>query len=387
MLFAVSLIDREDVQTNWTEQENGEPCEDDITVLALTGQLQFNTRCGLHAAVVNGGVTAHRPNAQSDFNHGVVLTNRPLRPDELFEVVLERVVLKWAGSIEIGVTTQRPDELDFPATMTNVRSGTWMMTGNGVMHNGQTVLDDYGTSLDRLGTGDRVGVVRRANGVVHFYVNGEDQGPAAGHVPENIYGVVDLYGQAAQVSIVDHSPVTPLTTDGSLSPSASYLYATGAAAAALGSQLTLAPLVSPTSLTDSTSSFSNVSATTLIHTDLTFHRLHGRNTILNNGHLTASRPNALSEFNDAICMTNRPLKAGEMFEVVIEKLVERWSGSLEMGVTAIRPEQLDFPSTMTDIDYETWMLSGSSVMQVGAVRMRNNRFIEFGNLILCPFII
>ena len=30
------------------------------------------------------------------------------------------------------------------------RSGTWMMTGNGVMHNGTAVLDDYGHNLDRL---------------------------------------------------------------------------------------------------------------------------------------------------------------------------------------------------------------------------------------------
>ena len=56
---------------------------------------------------------------------------------------------------------------------------------------------------------------------------------------------------------------------------------------------------------------------------------------------------------------------------MIEKLVKRWSGSLELGVTAIPPESLDFPSTMTDIDYETWMLSGSSVMQVGGVRIRS----------------
>ncbi len=33
--------------------------------------------------------------------------------------------------------------------------------------------------------------------------------------------------------------------------------------------------------------------------------------------------------------------------MLIEKLVERWSGSLELGVTAIHPENLDFPSTMT----------------------------------------
>lgn len=90
------------------------------------------------------------PSASEDFNNGVVLTRRPLRPNELFQVRLECVVTKWAGSIEIGVTTHSPNDLQFPFTMTNVRSGTWMMTGNGVMHNGITVLEQYGQNLDRL---------------------------------------------------------------------------------------------------------------------------------------------------------------------------------------------------------------------------------------------
>ena len=60
------------------------------------------------------------------------------------------MVDKWAGSIEIGLTLHSPESLEFPSTMTNIRSGTWMMTGNGVMYNGTTVMDDYGQNLDRL---------------------------------------------------------------------------------------------------------------------------------------------------------------------------------------------------------------------------------------------
>lgn len=47
-------------------------------------------------------------------------------------------------------------------------------------------------------------------------------------------------------------------------------------------------------------------------------------------------------------------------------MVDRWSGSIELGVTTIGPEDINFPNTMTDIDYDTWMLSGAAVMQDGA---------------------
>lgn len=51
--------------------------------------------------------------------------------------------------------------------------------------------------------GDTVGVVRKEDGTLHFFVNGVAQGPAAWNVPPNIYAVVDLYGQAAQATIAD----------------------------------------------------------------------------------------------------------------------------------------------------------------------------------------
>ncbi|CAG5120309.1 unnamed protein product, partial [Candidula unifasciata] len=300
-------------------------------------KLLFSPVCGVHAAVINGNRTAHRPNAADDFNNGVILTNRPLRPNEVFEVRLDKLVDKWAGSIEIGLTTHQPTDLDFPSTMTNIRSGTWMMTGNGVMHNGCTIIEDYGHNLDRLKVGDRVGVVRKADGTVHFFVNGIDQGACATSVPPNIFGVIDLYGMAAQATIVDSSDA----------------------------------LTSPD--TDS-SVFSDPD-------QLKFHHFHGRNaTVLHNG-LTAARPNATGEFNDAIVMSNRPLRDGELFEVVIEKMVDRWSGSLEAGVTLVKPEEIDFPNTMTDIEHDTWMLSGSAIMQDGAT-IRNGYPLDLDSLII-----
>ena len=50
----------------------------------------------------------------------------------------------------------------------------------------------------------------------------------------------------------------------------------------------------------------------------------------NNG-LTALRINAQGEFNDAIVISSRPLRDGEMFDVLIERMVDRWSGSIELG--------------------------------------------------------
>lgn len=41
---------------------------------------------------------------------------------------------------------------------------------------------------------------------------------------------------------------------------------------------------------------------------------------------------------------------------------------LFLGVTAVRPEDLQLPNTATDLCQDTWMLSGSSVMENGALQ-------------------
>jgi neuralized-like protein 4 len=73
--------------------------------------------------------------------------------------------------------------------------------------------------------------------------------------------------------------------------------------------------------------------------DLRFHSLHGKNAaVINNGY-TAVRTNDTGEFNDAIVMSSRELRDNELFEVIIEKLVDRWSGSLEAGKSSVERQR------------------------------------------------
>ena len=89
--------------------------------------------------------------ANEEFNNAVVLTSRPLNPNELLEVRVDIQVAKWAGSLEIGVTTHDPETLEFPSTMTNIQPpGTWMMSGGSIVCDGVTVIEEYGPTLDEI---------------------------------------------------------------------------------------------------------------------------------------------------------------------------------------------------------------------------------------------
>lgn len=102
----------------------------------------------------------------------------------------------------MGITTHHPDMLVFPATMTNMRTGTVMMSGCGILTNGKGTRREYGDfNLDELSEGDRVGMMRKEDGSLHYYINGCDQGVAATRVPATVWGVIDLYGMTIQVRL------------------------------------------------------------------------------------------------------------------------------------------------------------------------------------------
>ena len=58
---------------------------------------------------------------------------------------------------------------------------------------------------------------------------------------------------------------------------------------------------------------------------------HGEQVTVSRDRRSAIRINPLTEFNNAVVMSHRPLRDDEMFEIIVEKVVDRWSGSLEAG--------------------------------------------------------
>ena len=62
-----------------------------------------------------------------------------------------------------------------------------------------------------------------------------------------------------------------------------------------------------------------------------FSSFHGGQVAVSHNCRSAVRINPLCEFNNAIVMSHRPLRDNELFEVIVEKLVSRWSGSMEAG--------------------------------------------------------
>lgn len=89
-----------------------------------------------------------------------------------------------------------------------------MMSGSSILKDGHAMIEEYGRDLDQLDEGDRIGVMRNSAGVLRFFVNGVDQGPAATGLPPSVYAVVDMYGKCAQVTIVDQDSNRDMAAQG-----------------------------------------------------------------------------------------------------------------------------------------------------------------------------
>ncbi|XP_070553376.1 uncharacterized protein [Ptychodera flava] len=185
--------------------------ESDFTVAPLpTGHsyYKFNSENrGRFVVIEMRGRVAKKRSPNVDRDNSVVLTRQPLKFDEAFEVRLDSVHAQWTGNVEIGVTTNDPRKLAIPETMADCEvgetllwSGDWLLV-NGEAKDGVTMEED----LEDCTVGDRVGIVRRRDGCVQFLFNGRilESSIRFGKQSQDLYGVIDLYGKAGRVTIME----------------------------------------------------------------------------------------------------------------------------------------------------------------------------------------
>ena len=73
-----------------------------------------------------------------------------------------------------------------------------------ITHANQSCLFTYLSLIGHFQEGDRIGLMKKTSGALHYYINGVDQGVASARTPNMVWGVVDLYGMAVKVTIIEH---------------------------------------------------------------------------------------------------------------------------------------------------------------------------------------
>ncbi len=240
-----------------------------------------------------------------------------------------------------------PDSgIELPACATKLKNGTWIFSGISVLKDGNSLIEYYGADLDKLEEGDRVGVCRTKEGDLVFYVNGDSQGVAARNIPKNVHALVNLYGKCGQVSVISGQD-------------------SGSENSQNLTQNIDIPMSFELSINSTLGSSTAPEDSFLIDDPIKFHTRCGSLVKLSSNCRTAERRRPLDEFNNGVVMTHRPLRDNELFEIRIDRLVDKWSGSIEVGVTTHCPSALQFPATMTNLRSGTIMMSGCGILTNG----------------------
>ena len=68
-----------------------------------------------------------------------------------------------------------------------------------------------------------------------------------------------------------------------------------------------------------------------------FHQLHGKNILLDEQRLVATRINS---YTHSMSFSERPLYPGELFLIEIEDITDRWTGHIKIGFTYNSPNEI-----------------------------------------------
>ncbi|XP_046403599.1 neuralized-like protein 4 [Ischnura elegans] len=164
-------------------------------------KLRFYHRHASNVVIFNGGRSLQRINLQK-LDNAAAFTHRPLKDNEMFEVRLDKKYSDVSHSPGIGVMAHSPDDVAIPGSMLESTS-TWMYHRRDIHSAGKVVSKNYGVNSFEIEVGDTVGVMKRDNGSVHFFVKGIDQGPALTNAPSILYGIYEVRGMSAKATIVN----------------------------------------------------------------------------------------------------------------------------------------------------------------------------------------
>jgi len=161
--------------------------------MQMLATLRFHpTQHGPYAIVSDSGRRAMRANPLDTYNNAVVTLSDPLLPGmpRFFEVVINDVSRKWAGSLSLRFATELVQPLP-PCIQTNL-------------------METFGIEL---AVGDRVGLGLDGEGRSLLYVRGKCLGHVTmfGTLPTDrpLFACVDLYGKVSAVTINIPSAVPP----------------------------------------------------------------------------------------------------------------------------------------------------------------------------------
>ena len=76
-------------------------------------------------------------------NAACIIGCRPIMVNEIFQIRLNEIDIKWLDSIELGVTSKLPKITEMPASLKELKF-CWVFSGCSITYNCQTFISDYG---------------------------------------------------------------------------------------------------------------------------------------------------------------------------------------------------------------------------------------------------
>lgn len=173
-----------------------------VEIQDLASSLEFNEKCGSGIVLSHYRRRAARAHPESEFDNALVFSKTILVERTLFEVVIEKKMTLWSGSLAIGVTKCDPSAFDIvPASISHLQKGTWVLAGSSVLKDGVPIRDDYSANLEELKVSDRVGVMLLEGRELHYFINGRDMGCAVKDIPKQVFVVIDVYGRCSEIKL------------------------------------------------------------------------------------------------------------------------------------------------------------------------------------------